>query len=103
MRHDHQGHDEHPADHGEIPGWVVGQRGVQAGVDAYGSAGAESDGMAVGRGIAALQHAGNAGAAGTVLDDDLLAPLLRERICEQARDDVRGLSGRKRHHQAHRF
>jgi len=49
-----------------------------------------------------LLHADRAGRAGTVLDEEALAGLLRELLGHLARDHVHGAAGRVRHDDAHR-
>ena len=43
-----------------------------------------------------------AGGAGTVLDDDRLAPFTRQPITDDARNGVRRAAGRERHDDLHR-
>ena len=101
MRHDHQRHQEDVGDRQEVGERLVRQVGIEAGIDAERAAGDHHERVAIGRGRLAVLRGGDAAAAGLVLDDDLLLPHLAELLGHQAREDVRRLSRREGHDEAH--
>jgi hypothetical protein len=101
MRHDDQRHQEDVRDRQEVGQRLVGQVGIQAGIDAERAARHDHQRVAVWRGHLAVLGGRDTAAASLVLDDDLLLPLLRQLLGHQAREDIGSLSGRERHDEAH--
>ena len=85
-------------DRREVLDRIVGQVLEQAGIHRDRGRG-EQQRMAVRIGARHQRHAGVAAAAGAIVDDHALAERLRQRLGQDARDDVGRPAGRERHDQ----
>lgn len=98
-------HERRAADHAhrhEVLVRIVGQRLERVGVDHQRCGGRVEERVAVGRRARRGQRTDHVLSARTVVDDHRLAPVARQALGEQSRDDVRTRSGRLRQDQAHR-
>ncbi len=82
---------------------VVGQLGIDRGVDAVRRQRGNAERQAVGRGARHFGGADRAARAGAVFQHHRLLEDARERLLQAARRDVRGAPGRKRNDDAQRF
>jgi hypothetical protein len=94
QRHRHRG--DQP-DRREVLARIEAGIGVEARVDGNGSGVAEEQRVAVGRALDEGARADEAGAAGAVVDHDLLAEFARELLRDDARHGVDAAAGRVRH------
>ena len=101
VHHQHVGHTGHQRDRREVLDRVIGQLGIERGIDAMRAHGAHQQGVAVGCRLGHLGRADVAASAGLVVDQEGLAKGLAEFGRQRARQDVGGAARGKGHHDAH--
>jgi hypothetical protein len=90
-------------DRGEALDRIVGQLGIEAGIDHERHFRPDQERVAVGGGLGDIFRCDLIVGAGLVLDDDLLAPGFGETLRQRAAEGVGDPAGRRRYDDRHRF